>query len=89
MVAGFGAKSAPILFFKIAAVRPFILQLMSIDGTVWLAYKTCNLLFDPRREMPTQNEYLVFNSVLILTFGVECLCLGFIVDEVWSRLRPA
>jgi hypothetical protein len=88
LISGLVAKGAVLVLWKFDGLRPILLRLMNLDGTVWLAFKICNALFDPRREMPAAQEYLVFNSVLILGFGLECLCVGFAVEIIRNRLKP-
>jgi len=82
------AKGAFVALWKFSEVRPILLPLMNIDGTVRIATKICDLLFDARRETPSAQEYLVFNSVLILGLGIECLCIGFAVERIRTWLKP-
>src|SRR5579871_2561712 len=90
MVSGFCAKSCLLLIWKVEGFRYLIASLISVDGTAWLASRICDLVFAaPHHEVPAANEYLVFDSVLILGSGIEFLCVGFVVRRLWIWIKPA
>lgn len=90
MIAGFCAKGCLLLWWKIEGLRSAIFSLINLDGTAWVASKVCDLLFAaPHREVFAANEYLVFNSVLILWSGIEFLCVGFVVGGLLTWLKPS
>jgi hypothetical protein len=80
MAVGMLLKGAVLLLWHFASLRPVLRRSTDFDGTVWLAFKTCNFLFDPRREIPAPREPATFYSMLILGLGLEWLCLGFVVE---------
>jgi hypothetical protein len=90
MIAGFVAKGSLLLLWKLERLQPVIFSLINLDGTAWLALKTCDLLFAaPHHEVAAAKEYLVFNSTLVLGTGIEFLCVSFVVQTFWNWLKPA
>jgi hypothetical protein len=88
MIVGMLLKSGLLLLWHFASLRPVIQRSIELDGTVWLAFRACTLLFDPRREIPAPIEPAVFYSMLVLGTGIELLSIGFVVGGIRSWFRP-
>lgn len=94
------SKRYPLIFFiGGAAVKTFLIGLWRVTPSPELfhlltdydpgafAFANCgsSLFFDPRRIAPVPGEAMIFEILLVIGFGFECLLIGLLVR--W--LRPS
>lgn len=88
LIGGLALKSLTVLLWRTFRT-PGVLDLLTTydPGAFWFAERVSALVFDQRRIAPSAAETIIFELMLILAFGVECLLVGFLVAWLvrWRR----
>lgn len=79
LILGLTVKGLLILIWRFNPAPELFELLISYDPAAFaFAEKGVALLFDPRRIAPTPAESLVFEILLALGFGLECMLIAFL-----------
>lgn len=83
---GTAVKAILIGFFRIVPSPELLRLLTDFDpGAFAFANWGSSLFFDPRRIAPGPGEALIFEILLAIGFGVECLMIGLLVQWLMHR----
>jgi hypothetical protein len=82
MVAGFFAKGAGLFVWHIFRTTT-LMSVLTVDDPVGvrLADALLPLFFNMRRIAPPAGAFPVFEALLILVFGLQCLVVGLAFNE--------
>lgn len=77
LIGGILVKGVLMLSWHYFGTPDLLNVLVAYDpGAFWLAEQVVPLVFDQRRILPTPMEDFVFQLVMVLGFGLECLAAG-------------
>ena len=88
MIGGLVLKALLVLLWKFFRVPELMGLLTTYDpGAFAFAEKGAGLFFDQRRIAPAPGESALFEVLLVIGFGIECLLVGLLVRWFLRRYQ--
>lgn len=86
LMGGLLVKALLVILWRVSKGPEFTALLTTYDpGAFTFAEKGAALFFDQRRIAPTPGESALFEVLLVIGFGLECMLVGLIVRWFLQR----
>lgn len=86
MLVGLAVKGLLVILWRFSQSPELLALLTDYDPVAFqFAEKSVALFFDPRRIAPGDGEALLFEIMLVVAFGLECMIIGFVTQALIRR----
>ena len=88
LAGGLASKALLVLLWKLWQLPGLFGMLISYDPVAFIfAERVAGVFFDQRRFFPTPGEASLFEVLLVIGFGIECLLVGFMLQWLLRRYK--